>query len=579
MRSFDFKTIKRVLSLVRPHIKTLGLAMVFLLAASGIALLFPHIIREALNEHNIQYLIEHTNKVIGTLLLLIAIQGLCFYFRSYFFNIVGHRVVADIRQILYQKLITQDIAFFDSSKTGDLVSRLASDTTQLQNAVSYNISVIIRYTLQVLGGVILMFLISLKLTLIILCIVPLLVAFTFSLGKKLKAASKAMQAELGIANSIAEETLYGARIVKAYTQETQEVKRYSSSVKKALALAIERAKSAAFLASFSSTLLNAAIIAVLWYGVIILNQGQLQVGDLTGFMLYGMIVAISFAFLAGSIGEFAQALGSADRIFAIVDKPTETENNHNRIVTEINSSEIEFSSVSFCYPSRPEISVLKDVSFKIPAGTSLALVGPSGSGKSTIIQLLLSFYKPKSGKIYLSGNEITKINLQTLRDKIALVPQDPELFSMSIREVLLYGNPKATEEDLLNVCKQANIIDFINAQPDGLDTYVGDRGVQLSGGQKQRIAIARAMLKDPQILILDEATSSLDSENEALIQDALEKLMKGRTSIIIAHRLSTVKNVDNIIVLQDGKIVESGDHKALIEAEGLYKQLVEKQEL
>lgn len=553
--------------------------MLFLLGGSGVNLLFPEIIRRLLDSTNFSYLAENISTVIAGLGALIVVQGLCFYGRSYIFGLVGHKAVAELRKNLYRSLIGQDVEFFDKNRAGDLVSRLASDTLLLQTAVSLNISVLIRYGIQVIVGVVLMAWISLTLTLVLLVLLPILVGISMVLGRKLKAASKKMQEELGRANMIAEETLYGVRTVKAFAQEQNESSRYAGAIDATLSMAKIRTWIAAFFASFTSVLMNFTIIMILAFGIYLLKSNSLTMGSLTAFLLYGLIVAISFSFLVGTYAEFAQSLGAAERVFEIIDHKPKIERALPSAQHGIKNGDISFNNVSFAYPVRPDKNVLENISFDLKGGHSLALVGPSGSGKTTIINLLLSFYKPTSGAISIDGVDTSTLQPSLYRNQMALVAQDPEIFSVSIEEILRYGNPVATESELRAACKDANILEFIDTLPNKFKTHVGDKGVQLSGGQRQRLAIARAILKNPKILILDEATSSLDSANEALIQEALERIMKGRTTIVIAHRLSTVKNVDAILVLKDGVIVEQGTHSSLIEKKGLYRELVDKQEL
>lgn len=571
--------MRRVVGLALPYWRELSIGMLFLIGGSGINLLFPEIIRRLLDSTNFNYLVDNLSLVILGLIALIIIQGLCFYGRSYIFGFVGHKAVAGLRKQLYSSLVGQDVEFFDKNRAGDLVSRLASDTVLLQTAVSLNISVLIRYSIQVIVGIALMAWISVWLTLVLILILPILVGISAVLGKKLKSASKKMQEELGKANMIAEETLYGVRTVKAFAQEKNESSRYGQAIDATLAMAKIRAWVAAFFASFSSVLMNLAIVLVLGFGIYLLKLGTISMGSLTAFLLYGVIVAVSFAFIASTYSEFAQSLGAAERVFEIIDHKPIIEGRATTKSSLISQGSVSFKNVSFSYPSRPEKAVLNNISFEVGSGQSIALVGPSGSGKTTIINLLLSFYNPSSGTICIDNVDISTMRPGEFREQVAIVAQDPEIFSVTIEEILRYGKPAASMEELRAACADANILEFIESLPSQFKTHVGDKGVQLSGGQRQRLAIARAILKNPKILILDEATSSLDSANEALIQQALERIMRGRTTIVIAHRLSTVKNVDNILVLKDGSVTESGPHSSLIEQGGLYRQLVEKQEL
>ncbi|MEZ4753538.1 MAG: ABC transporter ATP-binding protein [Bdellovibrionota bacterium] len=568
----------RLLALAKPHWKVLTIATLALAGGSAVNLAIPEIIRRILNDSATQLVVEHPLPVAFFLFGLFLLQANFFYIRSLLFMTTGQKVVAKLREDLYKAIIGKEIDFFDSSRTGDLVSRLNSDCSLIQDAVSIKISVIIRYGLQVIAGVILMTLISLKLTFALLVIIPLLVGLSVLLGKRLRSHSRNLQAELGNSTVIAEETFSGIRVVKAFLQELTEFKRYSESINKVLNIGIRRSKLSAFFSSFAGFLMNISVVGVLIYGASLVAANSLTAGDLTAFMLYGVIVAISFAFIAGGYSELLQALGASERVFELLDEQS-TEINTTRYDTLLIKDKIEFKSVSFSYPSRPDRFVINDISFKINANTKTALVGPSGSGKSTIVSLLLKLYEASNGEILVDGKDIKSIDAKSLRSAIAIVPQDPQLFAVSIEENLRYGNQAASQEELEKACEQANILDFIISLPNKFKTHVGDRGVQLSGGEKQRIAIARAILKKPSLLILDEATSALDSQNEFVVQDAIDKLSFNVTTLVIAHRLSTVKSADKVLVLDSGSLVQTGTHQDLASKDGLYKSLVDRQEL
>ncbi len=578
--SFKSSELARLLRLALPYRGALILGLIALAGGTGVNLLLPEVIRHFLNEQKLDLLQSSPVLVGGFLLGLFALQGICFYFRSYLFGAVGQKVVNDLRKKLYDAIIAQPISFFDTHRIGDLVSRISADTLMVQDAVSIKISVFIRYALQVAVGILLMVFLSLRLTVLILIVLPILIGLSVVLAKQLRKWSKRQQTELGNATTIAEETIGGVRIVKAFNRTGTESNRFHNSIDQVLFAGLSRTRVSAFFSSFVSFLMNASIIFVLMYGIFLVNQESLSIGDLTAFMLYGVIVAVSFAFLAGGYGEFVQALGAAERIFELLDREKEfeisTTGNEHSLTPPLS---IEFKKISFSYPSRQDTKALKDLSFTLEPGTTTALVGPSGSGKSTIVNMLLRFYEPSEGELLFNGKSSDLYSPRTIRSHSALVPQDPQLFAVTLAENLRYGKPDATQAELEKACLEANILDFIESLPDGFETYSGERGVQLSGGQKQRIAIARALLRNPALLILDEATSALDSESEHLIQQALQELMKSRTSLVIAHRLSTIQNADQIVVLQDGKIVERGNHQTLLSQEGLYKRLVEKQDL
>lgn len=565
----------KLLSLVGQHKLKFALGMAALGLGSGVNLVFPDIIRRVLDSEHLTDTIANPTPIGLQLIGLFAFQCVCFYFRILYFGAVGQEIVRDLRQSLYGTLIEQDVAFFDRSKAGDLVSRIGSDTALIQDAVSVKLSVFIRYSIQVAAGIAMMLFISIKLSLLILLTLPILVFFSIFLGKRLKRHSKAQQTSLGESIAVAEETFTGVRIVKAFNAAESEKKRFGGFVDEALKIGLARNKISAFFQSFVSFLMNVCIVVLVLYGTTLVSVDELSVGNLTAFLLYGLIVAVSFSFVAGGYAEFVQSLGAAERIFEQIDAlPKRAQ---GLPAPKDIAGSIQFSDVSFAYPLRPESPALANVSFEIPAGSVTALVGPSGSGKSTIVSLLLKFYEPSSGKILVDGQDFQKLDPLGWRDLAAIVPQDALLFGVSIAENLRYGKPSATEAELLAACKAANLEDFVRALPDGLNTRVGERGVQLSGGERQRVAIARAMLRNPRLLILDEATSALDSRNEFMVQSALAELMRGRTCLVIAHRLSTIKAASQILVLEQGHIIQRGTHSSLSASEGLYKELVDKQ--
>lgn len=556
--------------------------MVGLAAGSGINLLFPELIRRLIDGPYADLLRAAPFAVAGALVSLFALQGLCFYVRSYFFGVIGQSVVATLRRRIFEAIMAQDVTFFDERRTGDLVSRLHADTLLLQDVVSIRLSVLVRYALQVIVGIVLMVCISVRLTVAIVVLVPFLVFFSIFLGKKLRRLSRAQQTELGLATTVAEESFTAVRVVKAFAREAYERDRYATRNETVLDLGVQRARVSAFFSSFVSFLMNACIVLVLLYGFTMVGHGEIATGDLVAFLLYGVIVAVSFAFIASSWAETMQSAGAAERIFEIIDlipSPGQRALSATPSRLEQWSGAVEFEHVSFAYPTRPSVGVLADISFSLPAGESTALVGPSGAGKSTIAALLLGFYSPQRGRIIVDGVDLANVSIDELRRKIAVVPQEPQLFATSIAENLRYGKESASLSELADACARAHILDFVESLPIGFDTPVGERGVQLSAGQKQRLVIARAMLRDPVLLILDEATSALDSENEYLVQQALGVLLRGRTALIIAHRLATIKNCAQLLVMDGGHIVQTGNHETLSRDPGLYSRLVSRQEL
>ncbi|MCI5064668.1 ABC transporter ATP-binding protein/permease [bacterium] len=586
-RTGEKKSLTRLIDVLRlawPYRGTLTKAMIALLFAGAINLSIPELLRRLLNSASFDILMDYPLTIGAALTGIFAIQGIAFFLRSYWFGVVGHAVVFDLREQLYRSLLRKPLSFFDEQRTGDLISRINADTNMVQDVVSTRISVCIRYIVQVVFGIAFMATLSLYLTGVIVILLPLLVILARVLGKKLRHLTKEQQSALGEATTSAEESLSGIRTVKAFTGEPLEVERFVSKISSVKELGFQRSRFAAFFASAVNFLMNVSLVIVLLVGLHSVSLERLTVGDLTAFLLYGLIVAISFAFLASSIGELYQASGAAERIFETIREEEEhslDEENHERkrAIGGDGVTRVQFREVSFRYPRRHDEQALAHVSFEVQRGEHLALVGPSGSGKSTIMNLFLRFYEPTEGEVLFNTEPIGQLPLYGVRAHIGLVPQDPLLFADTIGANLRYGAVEASEEQLREVCDQAAILEFIDSLPEGFETYVGERGVQLSGGQKQRLAIARALLTQPDILLLDEATSSLDSESESLIQRALYQVREQCIVISIAHRLSTVQNADKILVLHRGSIVEEGTHQELIQAGGTYHDLVSYQRL
>jgi ATP-binding cassette subfamily B protein len=553
--------------------------MMALLLASGINLAIPEFIRRFLNsDDSLEIITRQPLTIGGALIGIFLLQAVAFYLRTYWFGRVGHAVVFDLRERLYSSLLRKPLQFFDQQRTGDLISRINADTLMLQDVVSIRLSVLIRYLLQVIIGIILMVFLSPYLTLLIAMILPIIILLSRSLGKRLRSLSKQQQTKLGEATTSAEESIGGIRTVKAFTGERFEMNRFLSQISLVRDLGFARAQFAAFFASSINFLMNGALVVIFLLGIRAVTLGNLSTGDLTAFLLYGAIVAISFAFLAGSIGELYQATGAAERIFETLMAAEEsTISTTDESATPI--ERLTYKHVSFSYPTRTDIRALNDISFSAAKGEFIAFVGPSGAGKSTIMNLLLRFYELQEGAIYYDDINIATKPIQETRSRIGLVPQDPLLFADTIESNLKYGAEGISQEELEAVCEQVAILEFIRSLPDGFRTYVGERGVQLSGGQKQRLAIARALLRKPDILLLDEATSSLDSESEAIIKNAISKIKHGCILIAIAHRLSTVQQADRIYVLHHGEIIEKGNHQELIALNGMYHELVAYQAL
>jgi len=548
--------------------------LVFLLLTSGTALAFPKLIGMLVDCAKNKDLAQANN--LSLLLVgILILQSVFSFFRLSLFINFTENTLANIRLALYSNLIKLPMRFFSQKRVGELNSRLSSDITQIQDTLTTTIAEFLRQFILIVGGVVFLAVISLKLTLMMLSIVPLVAIAAVIFGRFIRKYSKKTQDSIAESQVIVEETLQGITNVKAFANEWYEIARYSNKIKEIVKIAIKGGQYRGYFASFIILCLFGSIVAVVWFGVTLIISGEMtDVGELISFVLYSIFVGASFGGIAELYAQIQKAIGATERVFELLDETPEQINSLPNAQIQKIKGEVAFENVAFSYPSRKEIQVLKGVSFSADFGQKIALVGPSGAGKSTISSLLLRFYDIDGGKLLIDGKSISDYDLETLRGNMSIVPQDVILFGGSIRENIAYGKPDATEAEIFKAAKQANALDFINGFPEKFDTLVGERGIKLSGGQRQRIAIARALLKNPAILILDEATSSLDSESEKLVQEALEVLMEGRTSIIIAHRLSTIRKADKILVLDKGIIIEQGTHKELLSIkDGLYKNL------
>ncbi|MEQ1724172.1 MAG: ABC transporter transmembrane domain-containing protein, partial [Pseudobdellovibrio sp.] len=521
--------------------------------------------------------LQKINQIVLIIVVVFTLQAIASTIRYYLFTMAGERIVQRLRRDLYSSILKQEIAFFDFNKTGELISRISNDTAILQNAVSVNISMGLRNLAGAVGGLILMAYTSPKLALSMLVVIPPVALGAAFFGKKIRLFSRRAQDSLAEASIVAEETISGIRTVRSFAQEGFENLRYDNSLNNSLKAVQDKVKQISWFMALASVLGYAAISGVIWFGGRQVITSELSIGDLTQFLIYLMIVAFSVGSLGSLWGDFMSAVGAGKRIFEIMERKAEMDLQSGKRLDSL-SGAVEFNNVGFSYPARKELKVLEDFKLKLKPNQVVALVGPSGSGKTTVASLLTRLYDVDSGEILLDGVAIKDIEPNWLRTQIGIVSQEPILISSSIEENIRYANNLASHEEVVTAAKQANAHNFIMSFTEQYNTLVGERGIQLSGGQKQRIAIARAILKNPRILILDEATSALDTESESLVQDALNKLMKNRTTLIIAHRLSTVQNADVICVLEKGKIVESGSHVELLKNQnGLYRKLVEGQ--
>lgn len=572
-----FGVLLRLTALVRPHRWRFVLAVVTLIAASVITLTYPQAARYAIDVGMHSKNKDDLDLIVIALLGLFVINAGLVWMRHYSISWLGERVVADLRGMVVDRLITLPLSWFYERRSGELVGRLASDVTVVEDVVGSDLSMATRNGIQMLGALVMLFVIDVKLTLLMLAIVPPIVLATMVFGRKIRVMTRGVQDQLAEVSGQVQESVGAIATVQAFVRETYEAKKYRAGVDRAFHKTIELVKWRAWFFSTAMTAGYLGIAAVVWLGGRALIDGRLSAGDLTSFFLYTFIVAGAVADLAGLWGSLQRAAGATDRLFAVID--TVPEIRDPEVVTPLppGGGRITLEGVSFSYPARPGVAVLDRVDLEIMAGESIAVVGPSGAGKSTILGLLYRFYDVDAGRVLLEGVDVRDLALSELRGALAMVAQEPVLFSGSIRYNIAYGKAEASEADLIQAAKDANAHDFISGFPEGYDTVIGERGTKLSGGQKQRVALARALLSNPRVLILDEATSNLDAESESAVQAALTRIMKNRTTIIVAHRLSTVRDADRIIVIEGAKIVEQGAHEELMERRGIYRRLVEHQ--
>lgn len=559
---------------VGPYKWRFFLGMLFLLGTGFTALAFPYLTGELLRAGKISS--ERINELGLSILGLFTLQAVFSFFRIYLFVDVTEKMLAAVRKQAYAQLVRMNMTFFTQRRVGELASRISADISQIQDTFTTNIAEFLRQFVIIIGGTVALFLTSVQLALAMLAIIPVLSVLTFVFGIFIRKQSRGVQDLVANSNTIVEETLQGIQNVKAFANELFEIGRYSKSVDEVKQKAIKVGKWRGAFASFIILGLFGGIVGLIWYGVRLEYQGVLSSEDLVQFILYTMFVGASIGGIAEQYNQIQKTLGATDRVLEILNEKPEQVDVEPQAYERVNG-EIAFDQVAFAYPGREQQPVLQSVSFKVPAGSLTALVGPSGAGKTTVTALLLRFYERNAGQILIDHKPIDSYTLSELRNQMAIVPQDVLLFGGSIKENIRYGKPSASDQEVIEAAKQANAFDFITSFPEGFDAVVGDRGIKLSGGQRQRIAIARAILKNPAILLLDEATSALDSESEQVVQEALERLMKGRTSIVIAHRLSTIRQANQILVLEKGNIVEQGTHQQLLEQNGLYAKLVSMQ--
>jgi ABC transporter fused permease/ATP-binding protein len=563
--------------MLKPHRGRFYIATVALLIGSGIGLSFPQIARFAIDEGLSAGNSEMLDRIALVFLALVTAQAGLTWVRHYLMSWLGERVVADLRRQVFDRILTLPPAWFQERRTGEVVGRLASDVTVVEGIVGSELSIALRNTVQLFGGVILLFISNAKLTAIMLLIIPPLSVGVVLFGRMIRKMSRAVQDRLAEASAQVDETVAAIETVQSFTREETESKSYASDVEAAFQQALSLTR---WRASFFSTATLAGLVAVggiLWVGGRAVLRAEIDGGELMAFLLYTLMVATSLGSLAGLWGNLQRAAGATERLFGIVDTVPDIRDVDTPTPLPAGRGTVSFDDVSFRYASRPDHPVLQGVSLDVAPGEVVALVGTSGAGKSTLTALVQRFYDVNEGTVLFEGVDVRQLRLADLRGAVSIVAQEPVLMSGSVRDNIAYGRLDASDDEIRQAARDAHAHDFVSDFPDGYDTVVGERGVKLSGGQKQRVAIARAVLADPRVLILDEATSNLDAESEHLVQAALAKLMKGRTTIVVAHRLSTVRDADRIVVLDKGRVIEQGTHAALMDHDGAYKRLVEHQ--
>jgi ATP-binding cassette subfamily B protein len=577
-RATSLKPLRTLVPFLKPYKATLIAALGALLMASAAVLALPVALRFLIDNGFVANDVETVNRYFGWFFAAAVAFGGFGALRFYLVTWLGERVVADIRNAVYARIIHMDPTFFEITRTGEVLSRLTTDTTLVQSISGVSLSIALRSTLNLIGGLVMLTLTSVKLTLYILLGVPVVILPIILIGRRIRNLSRKAQDRVADTSGLAGETLNAMQTIQAFTLESLQIERFSDTVQRSFRAAVRRIRMRAGMTAVGIIMVFGAITAILWMGSRAVLAGDMSGGQLAQFLMYSMFVGSSAAALSELWGEIQRGAGAMERLTELLNaRPAIEAPDQPEHLPAKASGRMRFREVSFRYPSRPDTLALDRFSLDIEPGETLAIVGPSGAGKSTSFQLLLRFYDPESGSIEIDGQDISRLTPTELRKQIGLVPQETVLFGESARENIRYGRPDADEKDIEEAARAAAADEFIRALPEAYDTFLGERGTRLSGGQRQRIAIARAILKDPPILLLDEATSSLDAESEQLVQKALEGLMENRTTIIIAHRLATVKKADRIVVIDQGKIVAIGRHEELKGSNALYTRLAELQ--
>lgn len=570
----DLRYLSRTAEFLKPYKKQAAAAGAALVVTAGASLALGQGLKVLVDNGFAAGNEAALDQALVFLLALSVIMAFGTFARFYFVSWLGERVVADLRRAVFDRVLSMHTGFFETTKTGEILSRLTTDTTLLQSVIGSSASMALRNLLTLIGGTAMLFVTNAKLTLLAFLVVPVVVVPILFFGRRVRKLSRASQEKVAGVGAFAEETINAIHTVQAFTHERQDGDRFGGEVVAAFDMAVQRIKTRGFLTAAVIILVFSAISVILWVGGRGVLSGEISGGELTAFLFYAIMVAFSVGVLSEVFGELQRAAGATERLIELLESEPEIVAPDKPVaLPEPAEGRVAFEAIEFRYPSRPNHKALDGFSLSVAPGETVALVGPSGAGKSTVFQLLLRFFDPDTGRVLIDGVDIRMAAPETFRQRIGLVPQDPVIFAANGWENIRYGRPDATDEEVRAAAEAAMAAEFLDALPEGFDTFLGEKGLRLSGGQRQRISLARALLRDPPILLLDEATSALDAENERLVQAALEKLMVGRTTLVIAHRLATVVNADRIAVVEHGKLVATGTHAELLESSPLYAHL------